>query len=174
MNNEPIPSQSKKALYLFLCSILGIILFLFIQQAFWVAYSGAAHAGYLPMLGQLNAWPTLTFLAAVLFGSWYGIWLGLYWYEMVYERAQARWFYAFGQRKRQLEPESELESANIWRGHPVRRDESENGRWQLDDLLEIETEAPPATVSKKRARPLAQKSSRPRKNGKPNVTVTQG
>jgi hypothetical protein len=81
----------KKSVYIFLCSLLGAMLFLVLHRLAVFTYliitiyggpgipEGAAYV-------QFVAIDYITLFFALLFGSWYGIWLGSYWYEMVYER----------------------------------------------------------------------------------------
>jgi hypothetical protein len=85
----------KKSVYIFLCSLLGALLFLVLHQLVVFAYliislyggfSFATGAGYM----QFVAVDYVTLFFALVFGSWYGIWLGDYWYEMVYERGDWR------------------------------------------------------------------------------------
>lgn len=78
-----------KALYLFLCSILGMVLFAMLHRAIFVLYDlvlimdydtyslGMSQAGILAL-------DFFTMLAALFFGGWYGIILGLDWYSAVY------------------------------------------------------------------------------------------
>ncbi len=132
MENQVVPNQSKKALYLFLCAVLGIIMFSFIQQSFWIIYVDLAAAGYLPQLNALNPLPLVTLLAAFLLGMWYGIWLGLYWYEIVYERGGARWFYAFSGRGKKTAPAS---AERLPWEKPGTSSRADSSRWRLDDLL---------------------------------------
>jgi len=84
----------KKSVYIFLCSLLGVLLFLVLQRIVVLCYLilvsyGAFHltsGGYL----EFMAIDDITLLLAMLCGSWYGIWLGNYWYELVYEKGQWR------------------------------------------------------------------------------------
>lgn len=140
MHNPPMPKQSKKALYLFLCSVLGVIMFTFMHQAFWVIYVALARLGYLPQIDPINPLPALSLVAAFLVGMWYGIWLGLYWYEIVYERAQAKWFYAFGgnrgrSSRGQAEDQEPLERLP-WQSQGAFRQQANANRWQLEDLMD--------------------------------------
>ena len=90
--------SSKKSLYLLLCAILGMILFVIVQQAALLLLT-------ILMMNQLSAidlapaqsamFDSLTYLLAMFFGAWYGIWLGLHWYEIVYEQGRKGVFHAF-------------------------------------------------------------------------------
>ncbi len=84
----------KRSVYVFLCSLLGVLLFLVLQRIIVLSYLilvdyGAFHwtsSGYL----EFVAIDDITLLLSMLCGSWYGIWLGNYWYELVYERGAWR------------------------------------------------------------------------------------
>lgn len=79
-----------KSLYIFLCSLLGMLLFYIIHRAvalIWVSliqYDPIYNLGF-DGLQQLGFY-LMTSVAAILIGGWYGVWLGLYWHELVYER----------------------------------------------------------------------------------------
>lgn len=89
--------SSKKALYLLLCGVLGMILFVIIQQAAILLLilllinqlGGEAGAA------QFQMFDSLTYVLAMFFGAWYGVWLGLHWYEIVYEQGRRGLFHAF-------------------------------------------------------------------------------
>ncbi|MDE2311876.1 MAG: hypothetical protein KGJ93_02170 [Patescibacteria group bacterium] len=88
----------KKSAYIFLCSLLGVMLFMILQQLAMMSYLVAVSAGSFG--GQANfsfldfaAVNYLTLLLSMLLGSWYGIWLGLDWYEKVYEQGLWRGFW---------------------------------------------------------------------------------
>lgn len=115
-------------------------MFSFIQQSFWVAYIALAQLGYWPQLDPFNPLPVLTLVAAFIFGMWYGIWLGLYWYEVVYERAQARWFYAFGGKRSRGHSSEKSEKIERlpWQAHDAGgpSQQANAKRWHLEDLLD--------------------------------------
>lgn len=80
----------KKSVYVFLCSLLGVLLFLVLHRLLVLWYLILVNSGvfvwseadsYLKFL----AVDYITLTLAMLAGSWYGIWLGSYWYEQVYE-----------------------------------------------------------------------------------------
>lgn len=78
-----------KSLYLFLCSILGMILFAMLHRAIFVLYGlllqidfqtysfGISEAGIYMI-------DFLTMTAALFLGGWYGTLLGIDWYSIVY------------------------------------------------------------------------------------------
>jgi hypothetical protein len=88
-NHSSASSGAKKSLYVFLCSLLGALLFLIIHRLAVFAYLVMVSANP-QVFGGLNYLELLaidffTLFLALLLGSWYGIWLGLKWYEQVYE-----------------------------------------------------------------------------------------
>jgi hypothetical protein len=80
----------KKSLYVYLSSLLGILLFLILHRLIFFAYLMLASLGFQPFVNEVSS---LNFLALELFsliltlmlGAWYGIWVGMHWYEKVYE-----------------------------------------------------------------------------------------
>ena len=85
--------MAKKSLYLFLTGLLGVMLFLVLHRAVVFFYLYMLAGGYIT-----TSWDYSMFLAAdyfslvlvLMLGAWYGIWLGLYWYEKVYEQQTHR------------------------------------------------------------------------------------
>lgn len=74
--------NTRKSFYIFLAMVLGVLLFLMVQRAaFIAAYVLGAN---ITSLGA-QAVGVLTTAIAVAFGAWYGVWLGLIWYAAVYE-----------------------------------------------------------------------------------------
>ena len=83
-------SGVRKPTYLFLSAMLGMLLFLILHRVvvffvmagmYFNAQAGNLSANYLRFL----AWDYLTLILVLLLGGWYGIWVGSYWYEKVYE-----------------------------------------------------------------------------------------
>ncbi len=80
----------KKSLYVFMCSIMGALLFLIIHQIIAFGYLMLLYADYdkfslgLPFI-SLMALDYFTLIIVLMLGAWYGIWLGLYWFGLVYE-----------------------------------------------------------------------------------------
>ena len=77
----------KKALYVFLCSLLGILLFVTLERSLLFIYITVNDVVYnmsmtTETLALLNAVAVLIF---GFIGGWYGTSLGLYWYKLVYE-----------------------------------------------------------------------------------------
>jgi hypothetical protein len=87
----------KKSLYLFLSSLLGSLLFLVIHQAVVVIIFlvfGVARGGLASSESYMLFWvfDYFTLVLVLMLGSWYGIWLGMYWYEKVYEEESHKGF----------------------------------------------------------------------------------
>ncbi len=87
-------SGFKKSLYVFLCSLLGMLLFLILHRLLVIGYFSVTSNN---LMQTLTADPILelaleylSLFFAVLAGSWYGIWLGLGWYTWVYESENCR------------------------------------------------------------------------------------
>jgi hypothetical protein len=103
----------RKALYLFLTSLLGIILFLMLHRSLFVIYDvmGSFFPGNPIFSADTRTVFTFDFismLVAMFIGGWYGIWLGLDWYKMIYEEREGReWFHGF--------------LPHNWRGYHARR-----------------------------------------------------
>ncbi len=98
MNNNNQVEGARKALYLFLTSILGMLLFVTLHRALTLLYLVLLSYNYesfsfgLSFL-QHQAINYLTLVAAMFLGGWYGVWLGMHWYEIVYEKIKApQWF----------------------------------------------------------------------------------
>lgn len=96
--NERGKLGARKSLYIFLTAILGIVLFLTLQRALTLLYFVIVSYNYAGINTELTflqyeAINFVTLLLAIFFGGWYGVWLGLHWYEIVYEKnAGHRWF----------------------------------------------------------------------------------
>lgn len=80
---------ASKALYLFLCSILGMVLFAMLHRAVFVLYDLLLTMDYnmysFGLTGDgIMALDYITLLAALFFGGWYGTLLGMDWYSIVY------------------------------------------------------------------------------------------
>lgn len=169
-----------KAFYILLCAILGLLLFIVIQRAAALIYYLMLNTNYQSYsLGlsytQLSWLNFLTLLAAVFFGLWYGIWLGLHWYEMVYESGgghglfhafKGHWLHNEGITKTVKAPQqfsaspkpAVRESLKLTDITPQRRNED---NWDLDDLLKPELPAPakPLTRPKAAAKPATKRKA---------------
>jgi hypothetical protein len=135
MPNPSAPGQGKKAFYLFLCSILGMILFITIHQFLWAIYQDLTVLGYLRQVPVTLFAMVFSLMVAMLLGLWYGIWLGLYWYSFVYESGRSPWFHAFrGGHSRSSGPDRPAQSYR----EQAFSSQASAERWQLEDLLDDE------------------------------------
>ena len=78
-----------KALYLFLCSILGMVLFGMLHRAVFVLYDLLLVVDYETYSfgmapGAISALDFSTMMIMLFLGGWYGVVLGIEWYAMVY------------------------------------------------------------------------------------------
>src|ERR1700722_11515309 len=126
----------KKSLYIFLSSIMGALLFLILHQIIVFLYSVALSTDYADLsfgfsYMEFVAFEYLTLIFVLLAGAWYGIWLGLYWYEKVYEEGShgggvnhvASNY--FPRSKKNFKLEAKMEA--------VKKD-LETNLWELEDL----------------------------------------
>lgn len=92
-----------KALYLFMCAILGMVLFAMLHRAIFVIYDLMLALDFRTYSfgiaeSSLMAIDFLSMLVALFLGGWYGTALGIDWYAMVYgpnSTVQAGLFHAF-------------------------------------------------------------------------------
>ncbi len=149
----------KKSLYLFLCSLLGVFLFLILHRIGVVVYLYLLSQGI--GVASFRYWDFLvldymSLLVALLLGAWYGIWLGLYWYEKVYEEKSHGGF-------------ADHIARHIW---PMRspkaletkvaqvKERLEEDLWQLEELAErVVVENPKPKVRKVVRKRLSKKLS---------------
>lgn len=93
---------ASKALYLFLCAILGMVLFIMLQRAILFLYNLLIFVDSTYAFGMSSAAilgiDFFTLLLALFFGGWYGTMMGIDWYAMVYgpnAEVQAGLFHGF-------------------------------------------------------------------------------
>jgi len=91
---------SRKAFYILLCAILGALLFIVLQRSVALIIYLLLNTNYQAYSLGLNPlqWymaDVVTVLAAVFFGLWYGTWLGLHWYDIVYVNGRGGLLRAF-------------------------------------------------------------------------------
>jgi hypothetical protein len=123
----------KKSLYLFLTSLLGVLLFLIIHRAAFFIYIYMLGIGVVTTgmtYEQFLAIEYFSLTICLMLGAWYGIWLGLYWFEKVYEEKSHRGFvhhlstkYFFGSKPEVLESRMARVKEHL-----------EENLWQLEDL----------------------------------------
>jgi hypothetical protein len=79
--------MAKKALYVFMSSLLGILLFFILQRVGVFIYLYLLAAGYIDSFTNFDKFLVVDYLTlsfAFVAGGWYGAWLGLFWFEKVY------------------------------------------------------------------------------------------
>jgi hypothetical protein len=80
-----------KSLYLFVCSWLGALLFLIVNRALLTIYLFLLSVDYSKysfglQINTLERFDAFVVFVFVMLGAWYGIWVGLKRYELVYEK----------------------------------------------------------------------------------------
>lgn len=94
--NQENSNGFKKSFYVFLTSIMGVFLFFVLHRLaffFWSVISVISET----MARNYYSLPVLVFeyvslILALLGGAWYGIWLGIFWYDKVYVENSRRGF----------------------------------------------------------------------------------
>lgn len=173
-----------KALYLFLCAILGMVLFAMLHRAIFVLYDLLIFVqpefGFGLTSMSLAVGDFFTLLIALFLGGWYGTMMGIDWYAMVYgPNAEVRpgMFHGFiphhwrGRREKSGKKSSasvKMASAPAAKSTTVKVrmpdpepeeeivPEPKVREWTFDDLI-----APAKPAPKKRA--VAKKTTAPRK-----------
>lgn len=149
--------MAKKSLYLFLSSLLGVMLFLVLHRSIVFIYLYLLTQGYL-VTGltylQFLVFDYFTLTLTLLFGAWYGIWLGVYWYEKVYVEGSHPGFVAHMSGKFMYRKSKGLESKM---SHIKERLETD--LWQLEDLAKtsLSQVSSPVPIKRKIVRKAAPK-----------------
>ena len=135
--------MAKKSLYLFLIFFLGVLLFLILHRLVIFFYFYLLAGGYInPGISYLQFLVVDYFTLAIvlMFGAWYGIWLGMFWFEKVYvEKSHGGFAYHVSNKYFPRTPKN-LESKIS-----AVRQKIENDLWQLEDLTEAGIKAVVAT-----------------------------
>ncbi len=82
-------------MYLFLTAVLGTLLFLIVHQVAFFIYIYMLATGVLSANFSYEQFLVIEYFSmtiCLMLGAWYGIWLGLYWYQKVYEEKSHRGF----------------------------------------------------------------------------------
>lgn len=158
-------NSAKKSLYLFMSSMLGVLLFLILHRLAVFFYLVAVGVGGTPAPVGYSylvflAVDFFTLILTLMLGAWYGIWVGMYWYEQVYEKGsheglvgyfrQRYWprkSYGYGLGPKIAEAQRKLE----------------NDRWELEGLVSnVPTDAgqPLSALTRKIVRKRAPKKLR--------------
>lgn len=72
----------KRSFYIFLSSLLGVMLFILLERSLFLLAFLLGMNVLTPQFAQIDY---IAFIVASILGLWYGIWVGLYWYTIVYE-----------------------------------------------------------------------------------------
>jgi hypothetical protein len=134
-STDLVQSQFKRILYISLTIVLGILLFVVIQQSFallyyiLISFDYARYGfGFSPITFRFVYLGTT--IASVFVGGLYGVWLGRYWFNLVYQQRAGRGFMpplrnsSFPAQR--VTPKVKVQSS-------ARKEISE--AWDLDDLL---------------------------------------
>lgn len=147
--------MAKKSLYIFLSSLMGVMLFLVLHRVGIFIYLYLITQGYV-----VSSWSYVQFLVfdyftltlTLLFGAWYGIWLGVFWYDKVYVEGSHSGFVAHISNKFMSRKSRGLESKM---SHIKERLETD--LWQLEDLAKtsLSQVSSPAPIKRKIVRKAA-------------------
>jgi hypothetical protein len=140
-----------KAMYVALCSFLGVLLFVVLQRSLALIYYYALNSNFGAFSLGLSSYDLqvvdyLTLIAAVLLGLWYGVWLGLHWYDMVYVgKPSAAGFktdrVADPLPKAAFKPVKVSSSTSMLSKKSLSEDSSP-APWEMEDLMREEVVAP--------------------------------
>ncbi len=149
--------MAKKSLYIFLTSLLGVLLFLILHRLAVFFYLYLLAGGYLTTsLNYLEflALDYFTLAITLLCGLWYGIWIGMYWFEKVYvEKSHGGLVHHLSQHFGRGTPKNlETKISTV-------RQKIENDLWQLEDLTSttLKAVANPAPIKRRIVRKVAPK-----------------
>lgn len=130
-----MPNGAKKSLYLFLTSLLGALMFLIAHRVVFFLYIYMLEEGYIATsmdFLQFLALEYYTLVIWLMLGAWYGIWLGLYWFEKVYEvKSHGGFVYHLGAKyfSRPQPKDMEGKMAEV-------KERLESNLWQLENLAQ--------------------------------------
>ncbi len=142
----------KKSLYVFLSSMMGMLLFLVIHRLVIFVSLLVLKNNYDQAIGVMPyykflALDYLTLFITLLLGAWYGIWVGIYWYGKVYEEQShfgfvdhvANRYWPTQKGKEKFESKLTLAKKKI-----------EENLWELEELADsIPAASAPAAVKRK-------------------------
>jgi ABC-type multidrug transport system fused ATPase/permease subunit len=78
----------KKSFYVFVCGLLGALLFLILDRIIVFVYLFFVGSGLFSNsydYYQFALFDYFTLIIVLMFGAWYGVWLGMNWFSQVYE-----------------------------------------------------------------------------------------
>ena len=140
-------SESRKSLYVFLCSLLGVMLFVMLQKSALLLLTLLTNAQETQQAfrSDIPVFDTLTFLLALFFGGWYGVWLGLHWYDIVYESGRGGILRSMFSHVRDLSYLSRSSNRPASE-RPAKAVTAHEPRWQFDDLVQSKLFPKPARM----------------------------
>ena len=154
--------SSFKALYVFLTSLLGMMLLVMLHRSLFVIYDLLGIFFPNVFIFQATAYTVQTvdfisLLSVMFIGGWYGVWLGLHWFDIVYEHnSHNKIFHALvphnwrksqdvkdksvsaGVPKKIVHASSSRSGATSFKSY--RRQPEVDTAWNFDDLAEVQTE----------------------------------
>lgn len=134
---------AKKSLYIFLTSLLGVLLFLILHRLVIFFYFYLLAGGYMTASMsylQFLVVDYFTLVLVLLFGAWYGIWLGMYWFEKVYvEKSHGGFVHHVSNNYFSRTPK------NLENRISAVKQKIEKDLWQLEDLTDASLKAVAAT-----------------------------
>lgn len=149
--------MAKKSLYVFLTSLLGVLLFLILHRLAIFFYLYLLAGGYVTTgmsYLQFLALDYLTLFFTLMFGAWYGIWLGMHWFEKVYvEKSHCGVIHHLTDKYFFRTPKN-LESKIS-----AIKKKIEDDLWQLEDLAKVSLKevSAPQPIKRKVIRKIAPK-----------------
>lgn len=149
---------AKKSFYLLLTSILGALLFFILHRVVVFLFLYALASGALNTTvsyWRFTIYDQASLALVLLLGAWYGIWVGMYWFQKVYEEKN-HWGVIHHM------------AVNYWPNKKpsaltskvaVIRHRLENDLWQLEDLAKttVRSQAPAIPIKRKVVRKRAPK-----------------
>ena len=134
--NNTTYQNVRKFFYLIICAILGVVLFLLLQQVLIQGFIILMNANLLSFevsADSLNLIDSIGTVIALGGGAWYGVWLGSYWYSIVYANdASAGFIYHLRQKfvGDDLGAVSKNDNGDTFK----------QTTWQLEDLMKAKPE----------------------------------
>lgn len=128
-----VGTGSKKALYIFLSSVLGQVTFVLIHRSSALILESLRELGIFDLSAflptpDLNAFSLAVLVALWLLGGWYGAWLGLQWYRRVYEICDTRGVVACAWEVLTGKRVVEAEDSNYWDSVEMQQTVQTSGR----------------------------------------------
>ncbi len=166
-----------KAFYLYLCSILGMILFAMLHRAVFVLYDLLLVMDYDTYAFGMTSRNIMTLdfttmLIALFLGGWYGVALGIEWYAMVYgpnAEKPAGLFHGFVPHHwRKTKTNSQKISTST--ENAVHVPVAESKSWSFDDLIKT---APATVTSVPKKRATARKTTTRKVTKRVKAPVTE-